>query len=488
MREGNDQAVGKHLSLVREVMELAVAQPGWKLVSDRLQESINPQTYEVWIRPLQEMAVADGIISVTAPDSYHRKWVLSRYGTEIDKALGEVAPDHKLEIVIRSTETAATNGDENPGLDELHQPSAPQAESQKTLASVPAANGLNELSRPLMNPLLDARYTFDSFVAGSSNQVAHASAKAVANNPGRAFNPLFLAGVAGLGKTHLLNAIGHDIYRRDPKMRIFCLPAERFMNEYVGSIQRGRSLDFKDKYRHGCDLLLIDDVHTLAGKEGTQEEFFHIFNWLYDHGRQIVLTSDKYPKDMANLEERLRSRFEWGLIADIQPPDLETKLAIIHKKAEMMKLYLPDEVSLFLASLSTTNVRDLEGYLVRIRAYSQFQDMKVSIENVQEWLSIHMGQQREASVEDIIKKVAEYYSLKPAELKSASRKAVVTEPRHLAMYIAREITNFSFPEIGSRFGGRNHATVIHAHDKMRTKVQSDPQYAALVKALIRSLQ
>ncbi len=452
-----------------------IRQGHWAAVTGLLLERLNPQTVALWIRPLQELSFADGVLTVTAPDAYHRKWVLEKYGPELTQAVEHVWPGTRFEIVVR---TPGGGGEA---------PDGSAVQSALETESIPEPAPAQALARAQYHPNLDPRYTFESFVVGSSNQVAHASAIAVAQNPGRTFNPLFIAGGAGLGKTHLLNAIGHAVFRADRRKSIQCIPAERFMNEFVSAIQQGTSIAFKEKYRR-VDVLLIDDVHTLAGREATQEEFFHIFNSLHDSGRQIVLTSDKYPKDMPNLEERLRSRFEWGLIADIQPPDLETKMAIIGRKAEPLGLTLPEAVRIFLASLPTANVRDLEGYLQRIRAYSEFQGKPVTLENVQEWLAIHMGQAREASCEEIIKKVADYYNVRPVDLKSSSRKASLTQPRHVAMYLTRELTSLSFPDIGQRFGGKNHATVMHGCDNVRNRMHADPQFAAVLNALKRSLR
>ncbi len=459
-------------------------EPTWNAVARQISTMVNDNMFDIWFRPLRQVSCVDNLLILAAPDDYHRKWVSDKYAEMLRVAAGMVVPGIRVEVIVQASGEQVTD--------------APVAEPVEALVAVEAAAALQEdasLQAPIsdsesphrarLNPQLDPKYTFDSFVIGLSNQVAHASALAVADRLG-SYNPLFIAGGAGLGKTHLLHAIGHRFYQRTGgRKRTFCLSAERFMNEYVSAIQRGKAIDFKERYRRDCDLLLIDDVHTMAGKEGTQEEFFHIFNSLHAAGKQIVLTSDKYPKDMSGLEERLRSRFEWGLIADIQPPDTETKLAIIWRKTEAMRLELPNEVALFLASMPTTNVRDLEGYLTRIRAYSEFQNQPVTLSFAQRVLSIHMGEPKVISTDDIIRKVSDFYNVRPIDLKSSSRKASLTLPRHVAMYLVRELTELSFPEIGQRFG-RNHATVIHACDNVRKRRQSDPHFEAVVTALKKS--
>lgn len=462
--------------------------PSWHSIAQQLSTAISSDQFDVWIRPLEQTACAEGVITVAAPNAYHCMWVTNNFETVLNSACDTVAPGYRIKVTVGALGTAEEMLSEQPPAN--GSPVVNGSSPTKSSSAGPMVPPARETgARSKRHPLLDSRYDFESFVVGPSNQVAHASAFAVAQNLGRTFNPLFIAGAAGLGKTHLLHAIGHSVWERsEGKKRIFCLSAERFMNEYVSSIQRSRAIEFKEKYRTQCDLLLIDDVHTLAGKEGTQEEFFHIFNSLYDLGNQIVLTSDKYPKDMSGLEERLRSRFEWGLIADIQPPDVETRLAIIGRKSEGMQMELPKEVALYLATMPTASVRDLEGYLNRIRAFSQFQNKEINLDFVQNVLAIHIGEPRQISVEDIIRKVADYFGVRVTDMKSKSRTASLTHPRHVAMYLARELTELSFPELGQRFGGRNHATVMHACDNVRKKRQSDPHFAAVISALRKTCE
>lgn len=456
---------------------VAVQEASWQVVTERLRQQVGQPNFDLWIRPLRAGAPAGQKLTIISPNDFHLDYVRRNHAQAIVTLVEELMPG--IEVVF---EVAATE-------DEKEAAGAPpRAAAGPELVQSPKPMMQPEPPEsPRPHPLLNAHYTFETFVIGTSNQVAHASASAVAQNPGRAFNPLFLVGAAGLGKTHLLHAIGHAVHRTGQKKRIYCLPAERFMNEYISAIQRSKPLEFKEKYRKECDLLLIDDIHALAGREGTQEEFFHIFNSLYEQGKQIVLTSDKYPKDMPGLEQRLRSRFEWGLIADIQPPDMETRVAIIRKKAELNQMSIPDDVAVFLATLPTSSVRDLEGYLTRLRAFSNFENRPIDLEFARKTLAGLMGEPKVVNCEDIIKKVAEFYNVRVNDIKSSSRKAVITEPRHVAMFLTREMTGLSFPEIGQRFGGRNHATVINACDNVRNRMVADAQFGAIVTQLRKAV-
>lgn len=441
----------------------------WDGVAAELQTRLTAQAFDIWIRPLRLVSDDGSVLTLSAPDAFHCRWVGENYRTELAAAIAAAAPGRRVEFVVRSV-TLAEN-----------------EVALKPKVSVAEGTSVTEDATPTFHPQLDKRYTFENFVVGPSNQVAHASAEAVAASPGATFNPLFIAGGAGLGKTHILHAIGHRIYQRFPRYRILCLSAERFMYEYVHSIRNGQSIEFKERFGQSCDVLLVDDVHTLAGREGTQEEFFHVFNRLHDLRKQMVFTSDKYPRDMSGLEERLRSRFEWGLIADVQPPNTETRLAIIGRKAELLEITLPPDVALYLASLPLTSVRDLEGCMNRLLAYSQFEKQPITLAAAQRWLASHMGERRAVTVDDILRRVCDFYDVRIPDLKSASRKASLTLPRHVAMYLCREVMKLSYPEIGSRFGGRNHTSVMHACESVRTKMQSDSRFAETVNALMRSL-
>jgi chromosomal replication initiator protein len=320
--------------------------------------------------------------------------------------------------------------------------------------------------------MIISRYTFDNFVVGSSNQFAHAASLAVANQPGTAYNPLFIYGGVGLGKTHLLHAIGNQIHRIWP-FQVVYLSVETFINELISSIRYEKIPEFHDKYR-SMDVLLLDDVQFMAGKERTQEEFFHTFNALYQSQKQIVVTSDKVPKEIPELEERLRSRFEWGLIADIQPPDMETRVAILNRKAESENLVLPSDVSIFLASHIHSNVRVLEGSLTRLKAFSELEGEPISIDMSKNVLKDVLGEKRTAiTIEEILRAVSRYYGLKPSDLKSPKRSKEIALARQIAMFLCRGLTSSSFPEIGSSFGGKDHSTVIHAVNKIETLLKDN---------------
>lgn len=321
---------------------------------------------------------------------------------------------------------------------------------------------------------LKGKYSFDHFVVGSSNQFAHAAARAVAKSPGRNYNPLFLYGGVGLGKTHLLNAIGLEILKNNPSARIICLSSEKFMNEVIYCMRFDKMGELRKKYRDSCDVLLIDDIQFIAGKERTQDEFFHTFNHLYDLQKQIVLTCDKSPREIPDLEERLRSRFEWGLLADIQVPDLETRIAILRRKSDDDGIGLEDEVSLFLASHIKSNVRELEGSLIRLNAFATLNNVPLSITLAKDVLkNVLSGVDRVLTVEHIQKVVADFYKLKLAELTGKRRIKSQSLPRQIAMYLCRKHVKSSYPEIGQKFGGKDHSTVVHAFSKIQRVLESD---------------
>ncbi|HWP35427.1 MAG TPA: chromosomal replication initiator protein DnaA, partial [Thermodesulfobacteriota bacterium] len=336
---------------------------------------------------------------------------------------------------------------------------------------------------------LNPAYTFDTFVVGAGNQFAHAACLAVGQGAARTYNPLFLYGGVGLGKTHLITAIGHAVLARQPAARVLYLSAERFTNDLITALRLERMPEFHNRYRNACDVLLVDDIQFIAGKERTQEEFFHTFNALHAAGKQIVLTSDRFPKEIAGLEERLRTRFEWGLIADIQPPDVETKVAILKKKAEASGLALPDDVALLLASSTSSNVRELEGLLTRLCAHVELTGRALTLELAREVLrELQPKPTRELTVEDVQRAVASFYNLRVADLKSQRRLKVVTLPRQIAMYLARTCTKASFPEIGARFGGKDHSTVIHAVRQIEARLKQDLALRRTIESLRASLE
>ena len=359
----------------------------------------------------------------------------------------------------------------------------------KSLNETPVAN--LEIKKATIKiedlPNINPKYTFDTFVSGTSNQFAHAAAMAVSKNPATTYNPLFIYGGVGLGKTHLINAIGNEIYKNNKSTKICYYSSEKFTNELINSLRHAKMNEFRNKFR-SIDILLIDDIQFIAGKKSTQEEFFHTFNSLYESHKQIIVTSDKFPKEIPDLEERLRSRFEWGLIADIQAPDTETKQAILKMKADQNNIKIPEDVNFFLANSITNNVRELEGYLIRIGAYSSLTSTPISVEMAKKILKdILIENKREITIEKIQKNVAEHFNIKISELKSSKRLKNIVLPRQISMYICRNMTNLSYPEIGFNFGGKDHSTIIHAVKKIEKLMKEDIQMRVIIERLMENL-
>ena len=335
---------------------------------------------------------------------------------------------------------------------------------------------------------LTPRYTFDTFIVGPSNQFAHAACRAVAEAPSRSYNPLFIYGGVGLGKTHLMHAIGQYVLQHDPSLTLTYISSERFMNEMINAVRYDRILDFRERYR-SVDVLLVDDIQFVSGKEGTQTEFFHTFNALYDSQKQIVLSSDRPPHEIPALEERLRSRFEWGLIADIQPPDLETKVAILKRRAEAEAVPLPDNVALYIAGRIKSNIRELEGSLTRLIAYASLTGREVSLDLTQEILRNVIEQdEKHVTIENIQKFTADYYQLKVTDLKSRNNSKSVAMPRQVAMYLCKSLTHASLPEIGRSFGGKHHSTVIHSIKKVEDLRKKDPNFNSVMESFLQSFR
>jgi chromosomal replication initiator protein len=441
-------------------LEGAVVENTWDLVLGRIESKVNSHSFSTWFKPTRFKAEDGGRVSVKVPNSWFAEWLRTNYLPLIEDTLREI---------------------ERPGLTVEFHP-----ENQEPEPVVPDPPPVESRAVPSI-PWLNPRYTFDTFVVSSCNQFAHAAAMAVAEQPTRAYNPLYVYGGVGLGKTHLMQAIGNKLVaNRGQRMRY--ISSEQFMNELINAIRFENTLEFKDKYRN-IDLLLIDDIQFLAGKERTQEEFFHTFNALYDAQKQIVITSDVPPRDIPTLEERLRSRFEWGLIADIQPPDLETKVAILRKKAEAEGADLPDDVALLIASNSKSNIRELEGALIRVIAYSSMKESDISIDLAKETLrDLLTPEPPSATVETIQKSVANYYNLRVHELKSKNNSQQIAFPRQIAMYLCKRFTECSLPEIGRRFGGKHHSTVIHAIQKIDKKRLEDQEFDRLIDNFSQSLR
>ena len=446
----------------------------WEDTLVQLELNLSPQHFSTWIKPLKLVKIEQDQIFIEVPNRFILDWVRENYGKLIQKIISDIsAVTYRLQFNVdgqaRDTLPPKTTP---PG----HTPSeAPEKAIVRNGNNVSAEINLNR------------KYTFEEFVAGSSNQFAYAAAMAVANNPATTYNPLFIYGGVGLGKTHLVNAIGNAILKKTPQMRICYYTSEKFMNELINSLRYNRMDEFRNKFR-SMDVLLIDDIQFIAGKERTQEEFFHTFNALYESHKQIIVTSDKFPKDIPGLEERLRSRFEWGLIADIQPPDVETKLAILKMKAEQNGIRLPEEVALFLANSICSNVRELEGYLIRIGAYASLTATPVTQEMARDVLKdILIDRNRDLSVEEIIKKVRGHFNIKISDIKSAKRLKAVVLPRQIAMYLSRQLTSSSYPEIGERFGGKDHSTIIHAIRKIDKLMEDDFQLRSTIENLKNAL-
>jgi len=443
----------------------------WHETLAHLEQTLNPQHFSTWIRPIHFISVEKDVILLEVPNRFVRDWVRDHYVQLIRETVSKIgAVDYKIQLQI---------GNKSNGKDDL----VSQSEIPRQIHSPSVSIRENQQHEWNGSGNLNSKYVFDEFVAGSSNQFAYAAAMAVANNPATTYNPLFIYGGVGLGKTHLVNAIGNAIIKKNLNMRVCYYTSEKFMNELINSLRYAKMDEFRNKFR-SMDVLLIDDVQFIAGKERTQEEFFHTFNSLYESHKQIVVTSDKFPKEIPGLEERLRSRFEWGLIADIQPPDVETKQAILKMKAEQNGIELPEDVSQFLATSVSSNVRELEGFLIRIGAYASLTSTAVSLTMAREILKdILVEKNKEITIEEIQKTIASHFSIKISDLKSPKRLKALVLPRQIAMYLARQLTSCSYPEIGDRFGGKDHSTIIHAIKKIEKQIESDFQLRSTINIL-----
>jgi chromosomal replication initiator protein len=442
----------------------------WGKILENLKGSVSDQVFETWLRPLRFVTQEGSLLLVAAPHQFFKQWIEENFLSRIEEAVRrEEGRDTSVEIVV--------GGEED--IDAIRE--APP------LDLAPTAGGAS--SRPRSrNGALNPRYTFDRFVVGAGNQFAQAAAFAVATDPAKSYNPLFLYGGVGLGKTHLLHAIGNLAFERNPRIRTCYITAEKFTNELIYCLRTNRMQDFKERYRN-LDLLLVDDVQFIAGKQRTQEEFFHTFNDLYSSRKQIVVSSDKFPKEIPDLEERIQSRFEWGLVADIQAPDMETRVAILNRKAEADEIPLPQEVAIFLATAIKTNIRELEGSLVRIGAHASLNKREINLDLAREVLSrLIDNAEREITPDAVIKAVAEHYGVKVSDLRSERKHKVIALPRQVAMFLIRSLTRCSLPDIGLRFGGRDHTTVMYAVKKIEKKVTEDVSLRNTVDALRKNLE
>jgi chromosomal replication initiator protein len=445
----------------------------WMRILDALEKKINRHSYDTWLKPTRYSHSSGGILFVSVPTAEFRQPV-DKYGDLIQEAIDNLGLQfNEVKFVTPEDDPAATAVRHNGGL------SVPVS----TVASGPAQSRFDWDSAAQLNP----RYTFDAFVIGSGNQFGHAACQAVAERPSKAYNPLFLYGGVGMGKTHLMQAIGHEVKRRQPQAAICYVSSEKFTNDMINSLRYDKMTSFRDKFR-GVDVLLIDDIQFLAGKERTQEEFFHTFNALHETMRQIVIASDRPPKELAEIEDRLRSRFEWGLIADIQPPDLETKVAILQKKAEQEKVTLPTDVALYVAQNIRSNVRELEGALIRLVAHSSLIGAEITLPYAQQVLKNFIDSQaRKITIESIQKTVAEQFGLRLAEIKAKDNSRAIVYPRQIAMYLAKHMTEASLPEIGRQFGGKHHTTVLHSVEKIEEVRKNDKDLNRLLNKLTEQL-
>ncbi|MDE3104821.1 MAG: chromosomal replication initiator protein DnaA [Acidobacteriota bacterium] len=463
----------------------------WVRILAALEKKINRQSFETWLKPTRFSHVSGKTLYVRIPSASFQH-IGDRYADLIQEAIDNLGLE--IESVVFTTPQQDPNAPkvrEDGGFAPLpsHSPNAPRLNRTPGLTNGNAAGPLPEQSRFDWNAAsqLNPRYQFDAFVIGSGNQFAMAAAQAVAERPSKAYNPLFLYGGVGMGKTHLMHAIGHDVKRRQPHASICYVSGEKFTNEMINSVRYDKMTSFRDKFRN-VDVLLIDDIQFLAGKERTQEEFFHTFNALHESMKQIVIASDRPPKELADFEDRLRSRFEWGLIADIQPPDLETKVAILQKKAESEQTSLPTDVALFIASNVRTNVRELEGALVRLIAWCSMHGVEITLAVAQQCLKQFIDTQvRKITIETIQRTVAEQFGMRVAELKQKNNSRQIVVPRQIAMYLAKQLTEASLPEIGRQFGGKHHTTVMHSIAKIDEQRRSDKDLNRTVNKLMETL-
>jgi chromosomal replication initiator protein len=436
----------------------------WDQILSRVETKVNRHSFYTWFKPAAFVAEVGNSITVRVPSPLFKDWLTKHYSVVLSEALAEVQrPDAAFVFVAEGEALSPTPPDESPT------PPAPP-----TTSPTASSAGLN------------SRYTFDTFIVGPSNQFAQAACRAVAEAPSRSYNPLFIYGGVGLGKTHLMHAVGQYVLQHDSSLKLTYISSERFMNEMINALRYDRILDFRENYR-SVDILLVDDIQFVSGKEGTQTEFFHTFNALYDAQKQIVLSGDRPPHEIPALEERLRSRFEWGLIADIHPPDLETRVAILKRKAEAEAVPLPDGVAMYIASRIKSNVRELEGSLIRLIAYASLTGREITLELTQDVLKSVIDQDDKAvTIEAIQRFVSKYYQLKTSDLKSRNNSKSVAMPRQISMYLCKSLTQASLPEIGRSFGGKHHSTVIHSVKKIAKLRKTDHVFNSLIENFIQS--
>jgi len=440
----------------------------WQETLEKLKTELSKPSFETWFSSTRLYLIDGDTIVISVPNEFAKDWLESRYSALIRSSVQSIIGHSvSLRFIIPSPEGSYT---------------------EDTVLSQPVIPITPKLPEVLPNSL-NNKYTFDTFVIGNSNRFAHAASLAVAESPAKSYNPLFIYGGVGLGKTHLMHAIGHHILQRSPNTKVLYVSSEKFTNELIDSIRDENSIEFRNHYRN-VDILLIDDIQFLAGKERTQEEFFHTFNALHEANKQIIISSDRPPKEIPTLEDRLRSRFEWGLITDIQAPDLETRIAILRKKAMLENLQVPNEVMVYIADKIHSNIRELEGALIRVMAFASLSSIPITTDVAIEALKdiLPANNIKQITIEIIQQSVAGYFHLSPSEFKAKKRTRAVAFPRQIAMYLSRELTDSSLPKIGDEFGGRDHTTVMHAHDKITKAILSDPSLEKKVNEMIQRIQ
>lgn len=448
----------------------------WAEVLGAIETRVSQKNYSTWFQPLKFIECDDDTVYLGVPDRFTRDWIKDHGFKDIIQEELSTQASREMRVVLRVIDMPERAAELKAMHEAVEQPAAIERPAEQRSPSEAARDqGLNP------------RYTFDQFVVGSSNQLAHAASMNVAENPASAYNPLFIYGGAGLGKTHLLNAIGHRILEDQPGCRIIYISTETFVNELIHSIRTGHTDTFRDKYRSNCDLLLIDDIQFISGKSRTQEEFFHTFNSLFESYRQIVITSDRNPQEITELEDRLRTRFQWGLIADIQPPEIETRIAILQKKADSEGLDIPDDVALFVASSVKSSVREIEGSLKRLGALSSMLGKPITLEFAKEELKDIIGGGNALGIEDVQKAICSFFNVRLTDLKGKRRHRSISRPRQIAMYLCRKyLTNATFPEIGARFN-KDHSTVISAVQQVDKLSRTDPSVREAIEAVRRQL-
>lgn len=433
----------------------------WQEMVEYIQEKSTGQSFEIWVKTIKPVSFAKNALVLEVPSDFIESWLREKY------------MDLLIESIVSVTGESASV--------KFTTPDVKYTPKQKRTHTIKRIISEDKLHASSIGSILNPRYTFDSFVVGSSNRFAHAASLAVAQSPAKAYNPLFIYGDVGLGKTHLMQAIGHFVMSKNPKKKVAYISSEKFTNQFIDAIRNGKVNQFRRKYRN-TDILLIDDIHFIAGKESTQEEFFHTFNDLYDAHKQIVISSDKPPKNIPVLEHRLISRFEWGLITDIQPPDLETRIAILQKKAEREGLSMPNEVAYLIADNIKANIRELEGALVRLIAFASLTGEKIDINLANAALKdiINHNKNRYININSIKEKIVDYFEIRSSDLTSNRRSRNVVLPRQIAMYLSRELTDLSLPEIGASFGGKDHTTVMHACTKIKEKRNNSNNFREII--------